>query len=380
MKIAVIGSGLMGRAVVFDLSHAENVEKVGLFDFDLELAEEIANKFGNNITSAGRIDAGDETEVESILAEYDACISAVTYKYNPGLTRAAIASKTHFFDLGGNNDVVNIQFEMNGKARAANVLVIPDCGLAPGMVSILAADGISKFDKVQSLKIRVGGLPQKPRPPLNYQMVFSSEGLINEYWEPAVILDNGQKKLVNPMTGLEKLEFDGIGELEAFYTSGGTSTLPDTYMNMVNFLDYKTIRYPGHCQLFKPMLEIGLGSRKEIRIGDQSVEPRAVFKKVLEKNLTFNDPDLVLVRLVFEGIKGTAKKKLTYEIIDRQDSRTGLTSMMRTTSFPVAIIAWMTCAGHITKRGVIPQEIAVDPGFFISQLKKRNISISIKEE
>lgn len=221
MKIAVIGSGLMGRAVAYDLSRAENVEKVGLYDFDLDLAEEIARKYGNNITVAGRIDAGNEDEVAEVLKDYDACVSAVTYRFNPGLTRAAIDSKTHFFDLGGNNDVVASQFAMNDKAAEAGITVIPDCGLAPGMVSILAAAGISEFDKVNSLKIRVGGLPQNPRPPLNYQMVFSSEGLINEYWEPVVILKNGEKKIVNPMTGLEELEFDGIGSLEAFYTSGG---------------------------------------------------------------------------------------------------------------------------------------------------------------
>ena len=252
MRIAVIGSGLMGRAVVYDLSRAEGVEKVGLFDFDSDLAEEIAKKYGNEITEAGKIDAGNEDDVAAVLAEYDACVSAVTYKYNPGLTRASITSKTHFFDLGGNNDVVKAQFEMNDAARLADVIIIPDCGLAPGMVSILAADGVTEFDKVKSLKIRVGGLPQNPRPPLNYQMVFSSEGLINEYWEPVVILENGQKKIVNPMTGVETLEFDGIGELEAFYTSGGTSTLPDSYRETIDFLDYKTIRYPGHCQLFRP--------------------------------------------------------------------------------------------------------------------------------
>ena len=380
MKIAVIGSGLMGRAAVYDLSRAEGVEKVGLYDFDKDLAEEIARKYGNDITTAGYIDAGETDRAAEILADYDACISAVTYRYNPGLTKAAIKAKTHFFDLGGNNDVVASQFEMNDEAAEADVLVIPDCGLAPGMVSILAAAGIREFDRVASLQIRVGGLPQNPRPPLDYQLVFSPEGLINEYWEPVVILEEGKKKTVNPMTGLEALEFDGIGELEAFYTSGGTSTLPDTYQGIVDFLDYKTIRYPGHCKIFKPMLEIGLGSRSPVKVKGSEVEPRAVFKKVLEKNLPHNEPDLVLVRLTFEGALAGAPKKLVYEIIDRRDPRTELTAMMRTTAFPVAIIAWMACAGKIDKRGVIPQEIAVDPQFFIGQLKKRDIKLYIHDQ
>ncbi len=378
MKIAVIGSGLMGRAAAYDLCRAEGVEKVGLFDFDYELAEEIARKYGNEKIQAGKIDAGDVEAVTKILKDYDACISAVTYKYNPGLTRAAIDSGTHFFDLGGNNDVVAAQFELNEAAKEADVVVIPDCGLAPGMVSILAADGVAKYDKVDSLKIRVGGLPQNPRPPLNYQMVFSSEGLINEYWEPVVILKDGEKSTVNPMTAVESLEFDGIGELEAFYTSGGTSTLPDTYKNVIDFLDYKTIRYPGHCDIFRPMLEIGLGSHSKVKVDNVEVEPRSVLKKVLEKNLTFSDPDMVLVRLTFEGTIGKEKVETVYEIIDRQDMRTGLTSMMRTTSFPIAIIAWMACNGSITARGVIPQESAVNPQIFMNQLKKRNINLTIR--
>jgi len=379
MKIAVIGSGLMGRAAVYDLARAEGVEEVGLYDFDSDLADEIASKYGNGKTRAAKIDAGDEEAVTHELRNFDACISCVTYRYNPGLTRAAISTRTHFVDLGGNNDAVRAQCDMNDEAKAAGVVVIPDCGLAPGMVSVLAADGIAKLDRVKAVKIRVGGLPQKPRPPLNYQMVFSSEGLINEYWEPVVILENGQKKTVDPMTALEELEFEGIGKLEAFYTSGGTSTLPDTYLGKIDFLDYKTIRYPGHCAIFKPMLEIGLGSRQEVKVDNVMIRPRRVFKKILEKNLTFNEPDLVLVRVTVEGEKAGKSKRIVYEIIDRQDMQTGLTAMMRTTAFPAAIIAWMACNGNISVRGVIPQEVAVAPGFFMEQLKKRNIDLKVRE-
>jgi len=379
MKIAVIGAGLMGRAALYDLANNENVQKIGIFDIDKNLAEEIKKKYGNDKTISGFLDASDENSATQILKDYDAAISCVTYKYNPILTKAAIAAHCHLVDLGGNNDVVNSQLEMNDEAAAAGVIIIPDCGLAPGMVSVLARDGITKFDRIKSVKIRVGGLPQSPRPPLNYQMVFSAEGLINEYWEPCVILEKGKKKTVNPMTGLETLEFDGIGQLEAFYTSGGTSTLPDTYQDKVDYLDYKTIRYPGHCQLFKPMLEIGLASRQPIEVEGQMVSPRSVFKAVLVKSLTFDDLDLVLVRLVFEGTKDGKDKTIIYEIVDRQIDRNSLTAMMRTTAFPAAIIATMAAGGEITKRGCQPQEIVVDPSLFIPQLKKRGISLVKKE-
>lgn len=380
MKIAVIGAGLMGRAAVYDLSRADGVSKVGVYDIDKKLASQVAKKYGTKITKSGVLDAGSEKATAKILKEYDAAISCVTYKYNYGLSKAAIKSRCHLVDLGGNNDMVRKQFSLYKEAKKKDVVIIPDCGLAPGMVSVLAADAVSKFDKVDSIKIRVGGLPQNPKPPLNYQMVFSAEGLINEYWEPCVILKEGKKKIVEPMSDVESLAFDEIGQLEAFYTSGGTSTLPDTYKNKIDFLDYKTIRYPGHCEKFKTMLEIGLASRQAVKVDGKKVIPRELFKSVLNENLTYNGPDLVLVRLICEGEQNGQRGKVTYEIVDRQDSKTGLTAMMRSTSFPACIIALMAAKGEINKKGCQPQEVAVNPDLFIPELAKRNIKLRITSD
>ncbi len=379
MKIAVIGAGLMGRAAAFDFTRAENVELVGVFDINENLARDVANRFGDEKTISGRIDASDPEAAKNLFSNYDAVLSCVTYKYNPGLTKAAIEAGCHFVDLGGNNDVVQSQLDMDLQAEEAGVVIIPDCGLAPGFVSILVADGVSKLEKVESVRIRVGGLPQSPRPPLNYQMLFSAEGLINEYWEPCIVLEDGVKKTVNPMTGLELLNFDGIGQLEAFYTSGGASTLPDTYLGKVADLDYKTIRYPGHCQLLKPMLEIGLASRQPIVVGDTKIEPREVFKAILEKNLSFDEPDIALVRVTVEGEQDGSTKTIEYEIIDRQDSRSGLSAMMRMTAFPAAIVTWLAASGQIDVRGCKPQEVAINPKLFIPQLKKRGINLTIRD-
>jgi len=368
----------MGRAALYDAARAEDVEKVGIFDIDEELAAEIGERYGEGKAVSGRLDAGDEETAAEFLSGYDAAVSCVTYRFNSGLTRAAIRAGCHLVDLGGNNDVVKGQLDLDTEAREAGVIVVPDCGLAPGMVSIMVADAVARMDSVTSVKIRVGGLPQSPRRPLDYQIVFSSEGLINEYWEPCVILQDGRKKTVNPMTGLEQLEFDGIGELEAFYTSGGSSTLPDTFEGKIDFLDYKTIRYPGHCLRFKTMLELGLASRKLIEVDGAMVEPRAVFKAVLENALGFDDLDMILMRVAVEGQKDGAPSTRSYEIVDRQDSRAGLTAMMRTTAFPATIIAWLAASGKITERGVKPQEIAVEPSLFIPQLKKRGINLVIK--
>ncbi|MCK5126913.1 MAG: saccharopine dehydrogenase NADP-binding domain-containing protein [candidate division Zixibacteria bacterium] len=376
MNIAVVGAGLMGRAAVYDLAVNPDVKKIGLFDIDLKLAREVGKKYGKGKSVAKKFDAGNTREAAKLFKQYDAVISAVTYKYNPGLAKAAIKAKAHFFDLGGNNSAVNQEFKLSGEAKKAGLVVIPDCGLAPGMVSVIAAGDIAKFDKPESLHIRVGGLPQKPRLPLNYQMVFSAEGLINEYYEPVVAIRKGKKITLPSMTDLESLSFKGIGKLEAFTTSGGTSTLPKTYGKILKNLDYKTIRYPGHCQLFKMMMDIGLCEWDAINVDGVKVSPRSVLKTVLDNNLSFGEPDLVLVRVTTEGkIKGKNKKYIS-EIIDKQDMKTGLTAMMRCTSFPITIIAWMACAGHIKKRGVVPQEKAVDPELFRMELAKRKIKLT----
>jgi len=379
VKLAVIGAGLMGRAAVYDLAQDERVELIGLFDADEKTAREVADRYGQGKSRAAGLDASDETAAAAALKGFDAAVSCVPYRFNLALTRAAISAGCHLVDLGGNNEVVRAQLELDSEAQQAGVTIVPDCGLAPGMVAVLAADGVARLDRVSSLSIRVGGLPQSPRPPLNYQMLFSAEGLINEYWEPCLILENGKKKTVNPMTGLELLEFDGIGKFEAFYTSGGSSTLPDTYQGKIDSLDYKTIRYPGHCQLFRPMLEIGLASRQKIAVDGAEVEPRALFKAVLSRNLNHGDLDMVLVRLTLEGMKDDSEKTIVYEIVDRQESKTALTAMMRTTAFPASIVALMAASDEISARGVKPQELAVDPAKFIPQLKARKINLQIKE-
>jgi lysine 6-dehydrogenase len=375
MKIAVVGAGLMGRAAVYDLARNETVSGIGLFDIDHKLAKEIAVRYGGRKTSAGRLDAGETKTAEKVFTGYDAVISAVTYRYNPGLAKAAIRAGAHFVDMGGNNDAVAAEFKFHAAAGKANVVVIPDCGLAPGMVSVIAAGDLARFDKPESLHIRVGGLPQKPRPPLDYQMVFSAEGLINEFYEPVVAIRNGRKVTLKPMTEVESLNFRAIGELEAFTTSGGTSTLPKTYGRILKNLDYKTIRYPGFCEKFRLLLDLGLGEWEKVVADGASVSPRSLLKAVLDKNLSFGEPDLVLVRLTTSGKVKGKRRTLASEIVDYEDRKTGLTAMMRCTAFPVAIIATMAADGRIKARGVVPQEIAVDPKTFESELAKRKIEI-----
>ncbi|MEP6787547.1 MAG: saccharopine dehydrogenase C-terminal domain-containing protein [Acidobacteriota bacterium] len=378
MKILVLGAGRMGHGAVFDLIHnSPDVESVTVADFDLEKAEAVAAAVGTSRIDTRQIDASNYDEVVELMRGHDSVISCVNYWYNVALSKAAIETGANFCDLGGNNYIVDEQLTLDAEAKAAGINIIPDCGLAPGMVSILATHGAARFDSVQELHIRVGGLPQDPQPPLNYQLVFSVEGLINEYVETARVIRNGVITEIESMTELESLSFDGFPPLEAFQTSGGTSTLPDTFLGKIRELDYKTIRYAGHCEKFKTMMDLGLCSSDEIVVDFQKVKPRKVFGELLQKHLPADGPDYVLVRLDLVGTKDGESKRLRYDIVDKQDEATGMSAMMRTTAFPASIIAQMMARGDVLSRGATPQEKAIDPEKFVTELKRREIKIHV---
>lgn len=378
MKILVLGAGRMGYGAVYDLIHnSPGVDAVTVADYDGEKAHSVATKIWSPKLTSQQIDASDYERAVEIFRGHDSVISCVNYWYNESLSRAAIDAGVNFCDLGGNNYVVDAQLAMDSEARSAGINVIPDCGLAPGMVSILAMHGAKQFDSLSEIHIRVGGLPQEPKTSLKYQLVFSVEGLINEYIEKARVIRGGKITEVESMTELESLSFDAFPPLEAFQTSGGTSTLPDTFLGKIDALDYKTIRYAGHCSKFKTMIDLGLCSSDEIVVDCQKVIPRKVLGELLQQHLPADEPDYVLVRLDFVGTQGGKTSKLRYDIVDKHDSATGLSAMMRTTAFPASIIAQMMASGDVLKRGATPQEEAIDTDRFVSELEKRNINIRV---
>ena len=376
MKILVLGAGRMGHGAVFDLLYnSPEIESVTVADYDYAKAEKIAAQINNPRLQARQLDVSRLSDVADLMHGHDSAISCVNYWYNLELTKAAIETQTNFCDLGGNNYIVDAQLALDAEAKQSGINIIPDCGLAPGMVSILAAHGAERFDETREIHIRVGGLPQNPKPPLDYQLVFSVEGLINEYVEKARVIRARDIKEIESMTELESLAFEGFPPLEAFQTSGGTSTLPDTFLGKIDQLDYKTIRYRGHCEKFKTMIDLGLCSSEEILADFVKVKPRKVLSELLERNLPADEPDYVLVRLEFVGTVNGEIKRLRYDIVDKFDEETRLSAMMRTTAFPASIIAQMMAKGEVKLLGATPQEKAIEAEKFVAELARRNIKI-----
>lgn len=379
MKILVLGAGRMGLGAAYDLAHnSEGIELVTVADVDEGRARAVCETLRDGRVRAAQINVEEHARAVELMRGHDAVLSCVTYFHNLGLARASIEARTHFCDLGGNNAVVDAELALDEEARAAGVNIVPDCGLAPGMVSILAAHGAARFEQLDEIHIRVGGLPQNPRPPLDYQIVFSVEGLINEYVERARVIRGGELIEVESMTELESLDFPKpYGRLEAFQTSGGTSTLPETFLGKVRELDYKTIRYPGHCERFKLLIALGLASSEAIEVGGVSLAPRKLLGELLNRHLPADEPDLVFIRLEFVGRlrvkEGTSR--LRYDIVDRFDPLNGLSAMQRTTAFPASVIAQMMARGLTTRRGAVPQERCIPSEAFVAELARRGIKI-----
>jgi len=378
MNMLVLGGGLMGRAAAYDMCRQPDVGEVVIADIDEAKAIEAAAFTRCEAATARRLDVHYRESVLELMKDADACLGAVSYTVNLELSKIAIEAGTHFNDMGGNNTVVSAQLELDAAAKKAGISIIPDTGLAPGMVSILALHGIGRMDEAASVRIRVGGLPQSPEPPLDYMLVFSVQGLVNEYVEPCVAIRGGKVvEDIEPLIDVEQIEFPPpFGTLEAFNTSGGTSTLPRTLLGRVSELDYKTIRYPGHAAKMRTMLEIGLMDSEPIEVGGAEVSPRDVFETLLDTHIPHGDDDIVLVRVTVEGVKDGKSARATYQMIDHRDEKTGLTAMMRGTALPSSIICLMMGRGE-TPPGASPQELAVDGDRFIEELLARGLPLEM---
>ena len=377
MNILVLGAGLMGRAIAFDILNHSICSTVSILDGNKHCLEESKRYFPKDSSiSFYHKDVRDVKEMKSFFSNADLVISAVPYLFNEELTKLAINNQCHFIDLGGNNTVVEHQKKMFLDARQAKVTIIPDSGLAPGLVSILTKKLVDEYGHLSSVKLRVGGLPKCPKDPWKYQLVFSANGLINEYVEDAIILDHEQIKTIPSLTHCEDIDFpEPFGKLEAFTTSGGCSTLPYTYQKSIDYLDYKTIRYPGHLEHIKPLFDLGLDSVKEIQVKDNMIVPRDVLIQLLHNTFPNEGDDVVLLKVIGETIQDDADIRVTYEMIDYFDVNTKLSAMMRTTGFPVSITADLILKNTIPERGVFTPEEIIPPDIFLNELQKRNILI-----
>jgi lysine 6-dehydrogenase len=379
-KYAVIGSGMQGTAAAYDLAKFGDADEVRLFDLDARRAQVAADRVnhlvGRTCVQGARIDATDVDSASKALQGAHACLSAVPYFLNVGLAKAAIAAKASFNDLGGNTGVVQEELALDAEAKSAGVSLVPDCGVAPGMANTLAVYGISELDRAEHVHMRCGGLPKNKSLPLGYKKLFALEGLTNEYFGKAIILREGRVIEVDTFEELETIDLpEPLGRVEAFTTSGGTSTCPYTFAGKLTTYDYKTIRYPGHYERMKLFKDLGFLALTPIDVRGKSIVPRDMFHAVMDRAWTFpSEPDLLVLRVDVLGKKNAQNVRFRAQIIDEKDARTGFSAMERTTAFAAAIVTSLQAHGR-TPKGAVSLETAVNGAEFVRELSRRDIPL-----
>ena len=377
MKVVVLGAGLMGKEVVRDLVAGEKVEKIILADVAPEKAYEFVTALGTEKVEVVELDATRDDVLREVMSCGDVVVNALFYAFNERVARAAIDIGVHAVDLGGHiGGVTENILNLSEEAAAKNVTIIPDLGVAPGMTNILAGYGATKLDQVDSIKLYVGGIPTEPKPPLQYTQVFSLEGVFDHYTEPSKAIQKGKLTEVESLTGVEPIYFDEFGVLEAFYTSGGISTLYKTFPD-VKTLEYKTIRYKGHAGNFQLLADLGFLNKDNIvQVEGQDISVRAVVREALKKKLDLGTKgDAVLLRAIISGEKNEEQMTYEYEMVVRKDTEANITAMARATANTISVVAQMIGNGEIDQRGVYPPEQIVPGREFIRQMSKRGVVI-----
>lgn len=289
------------------------------------------------------VDVADRGALDPALAGRFAVLSAVPYYLTVGIAEAARDAGVHYLDL--TEDVASTR-RIKQLAEDGRTALIPQCGLAPGFISIVAHDLARQFETLDSVRMRVGALPQFPSNALNYNLTWSTDGVINEYCEPCEAIVNGTLREVTPLEGLEEFSLDGV-KYEAFNTSGGLGTLCETLAGKVRTLDYRTVRYPGHCAIMRALLN-------DLRLRDR----RGLLKDILEHAVPATLQDVVIVFVTVSGHKGGGIVQESYanKVYGRSVGGTPRSAIQLTTAAGICTVLDLLADGRIPDQGFVCQE------------------------
>ena len=370
MRAIVLGAGKIGSVIAQDFSGKGIELTVG--DIDINRARDAADEVGGKSIS---FDTTDYDQMVEILGDFDLVLGALPGDYGLPALRACVET---------GKDVVDVSFtpeyplELDKDAREAGITMIPDCGVAPGLSNLLVGYGASRLDSIHEAKIMVGGIPEKQVPPLGYTVTWSAEGLIDEYIREVSIVKEGELIQVPALSGLESIEFPGVGTLEAFYTDGLRS-LVESFPEAENLYE-KTLRYPGHVEKVKLLRELGFFSEDPVMVRNSEVKPKLVSARVLERSLTMPDVgDLLAMRVEVSGMKDEERLGFSYRVLEYYDHEKDVSAMARTTAYTASIVAGLLVRGDIQDKGVVPMEkLGANHNLvdnIVSELGKRGVEV-----
>ena len=368
MKIAVLGAGMVGRAIAIDLATAYEITA---FDFSNNNLELLQKK--NPSVKILQADLSKYKNYSGLLGAFDFIVSAV-----PG----AMGYKTLEAIIGVGKNAVDISFfpensfELDELAKKKNITVITDCGVAPGLSNLILGRQNEEME-IDSFACFVGGLPVERKKPFEYKAPFSPADVIEEYIRPARLMEHGKIVTKPALSDLEILNFEEIGKLEAFNTDGLRSLL--LTMRHIPNMKEKTMRYPGHANLIFVLKDSGFFDKKPVRINDTEISPLEFVSKLLieQWKLEPEEKEFTIMKIIVLGRKDNKTKKIEYLLLDRFDELSGTSSMARTTGYTCTATVNLVAEKHFREKGVFPPELVGKNKecfeFIIGYLKERNI-------
>ncbi|HJV52613.1 MAG TPA: saccharopine dehydrogenase family protein [Noviherbaspirillum sp.] len=344
-RLILLGAGKIGDAILNLLSHSGDY-KLTVADRDARRLLHVREMNFPDVTTV-EADIADAKAVPDLIDGHDVTLSACPYFLTPVIAAAAKQAGSHYFDL--TEDVESTR-AVKQLAEDATTAFVPQCGLAPGFISIVANDVASRFDRLRDVHMRVGALPTYPSNALKYNLTWSTDGLINEYCNPCEAIVDGQLRDVSPLEEVEHFSLDGI-DYEAFNTSGGLGTLCESLAGRVQNLNYKTVRYPGHRDIIKMLV-------RDLQLG--MLDRRHIMKDVLESAIPITKQDVVLVFVSVTGMREGRLEQETYakKIYSQNVNGQLLSAIQVTTAAGICTMVDMLMQGRLPKRGLVRQEQA----------------------
>ena len=337
-KVLVLGAGKIGGAIV-DLLHASGAYEITLADSNMAFLQQA----GGKKAATRHVDVSDRAALTQVAKGHQAVISALPFFLNPGVAQVCADVGAHYFDLTEDVETTRAVREIS---KTSPVAFAPQCGLAPGFISIVANHLAQSFDSLREVHMRVGALPEFPANALKYNLTWSTDGLINEYCNPCEAIHEDKLVEVMPLEGLETFSLDGI-DYECFNTSGGLGTLCETLAGKVRSLNYRTIRYPGHAAIMKALLN-------DLRLRDR----RDLLKDILENSVPATLQDVVIVFVTVSGLKGGHLVQETYahKIYAQTFGGRLLSGIQITTAASLCAVLDLLAEGRLPTKGFVRQE------------------------
>ncbi|MEM7787688.1 MAG: saccharopine dehydrogenase C-terminal domain-containing protein [Bacteroidota bacterium] len=380
MKLTVLGAGAIGSAVAYDLARCEEVTRVQVCETQPVTLRAFRAAFAHPKIRTYEADARDTQTLEPILAGSSCVISCIGPEHNGRLARMAIGLGAHFVDLGSPEGVRAQTETLAEQAERRQRWVVTGCGLSPGLVGVLTMRGVDRLATARTVRIRVGDVPIEPSGPFYHRLAHSAERLLDDYTEPASVLRNGTVETRTPLTGIETVEVEGFGTMEAFFAEHGTRPLVEALAGRVDHLDVKTLRYPGHAERMQFVIDLGLAEKTSLDVRTH-LTYRDVLARRLKQRLGGPYQDAVIVRVEIEGRDADgADGTLVYEVVDRLDPEAGLTAMQRCTGYPAAAAAVLLSQHALPGGGVGPADQVMPCEPFVSRLEARGIAVEERWE